>query len=158
MARSLLKLAVCIFNGRNGPCRLCSIPTVLRLIASAERVPHLSQDGEYRVAVLAISEILVRLPSHEQHNGGNEASFDHDAPISGRLIGRRKLIRSNLKACYQPNVISVEQRVIGYVKANPACRCGNRQFHFSRALIDFSSPRKLRNVFIPKSSARILSE
>ena len=68
-------MAVCTFNGRNGPCRLRSIPTVVRLIASAERVPHLPQDGEYRVAILAVSKEFVQLPSDEQYDGGIEGAL-----------------------------------------------------------------------------------
>jgi hypothetical protein len=96
------------------------------------------------------------------------------------------------KACYRPDVISVKQRMIGNIEANPTSRCGNREFHFSEVLIDVnfvlsfvpspltmaiiasempaamspysmavaavSSSRNLRSVFIPKSSARNLSD
>jgi hypothetical protein len=42
-------------------------------------MPHLSQDGESRIAILAVREIFVYLPSDGQHDDSYERSFNHRA-------------------------------------------------------------------------------
>jgi hypothetical protein len=40
-------------------------------------MPHLSEDGEGRIAILAVCEMFVYLPGGKQNNGGNEGALYH---------------------------------------------------------------------------------